>query len=314
MTGGHSIFGAAIKIAASLLLVFLALIFADWIAAKTNPNAALATFDDARGYQVFTSRCEVCHAKTESDLRGIGPNLGRIGVEAATRRPGLNGPEYILESIMDPGAFTAPGMSGAMMPANIVADLSDDDVRNLVAHVLSFGATPDEGEIAALVIPQEQAEGKQKLVVQRDVLEHGERIFRDKCQSCHSLHSGAEHLVYAPAVFGVGFSDEQLLRESIKHTKRPFTERYRSTRATLNDDTVLVGNIITRTPDTLVLLSTDSENRGEIITIARSNIRRTKDGRPMLTEVDLPPGLADVVASLTPQDTEALIALLKAFK
>lgn len=312
MTGGHSILSAAIKMAASLLLAFLALIFEDWIAAKTNPNAALATFDDARGYQIFTSRCEVCHAKTESDLRGIGPNLGRIGVEAATRKPGLNGPEYILESIMDPGAYTAPGMSGAMMSAGIVADLSDDEVRNLVAHIMTFGGTPDEGEIAALVIPKEQT-GTQKLVVQRDLLERGERIFREKCQSCHSVHSGAEHLVYAPAVFGVGFSDDQRFRDLIKHSKRPFSERYRSTRATLNDGSVLVGNVIDRTSDTLVILSTQAKNRGEIITIKLADIRSDADGNPMITDVDLPPGLAELVASLTPDDTEALVALLKTF-
>jgi cytochrome c2 len=313
MTRTRSIPGLLIKMGVSLLAALFALVVADKVATKANPDLGLGRFDDARGYQIFTSRCEVCHAKEEADLSRMGPNLGRIGVEAATRRPGLNGPEYILESIMDPGVFTAPAASGGMMPANMVADLSDEEIRNLVAHVARFGATPDGDEIAALVIRKENGAPKQKLEVRRDVMEHGERVFREKCQSCHSVHSGAEHLVFAPAIFGVGFPDEQLLRDSIRHAKRPVTERYRSTSVTLADGTLLVGHVIKQTPAELVILSTRPQDQGELITVARSDIRKDADGNPRLAEVGLPPGLTDVVASLTPDEFEALVALLKAF-
>jgi hypothetical protein len=224
----------------------------------------------------------------------------------------LNGPEYILESIMDPGAFTAPTASGVMMPESLVADLPDGDIQNLVAHVARFGATPDGDEIAALVIREGKGDRKQRLEVRRDIVEHGERVFREKCQSCHSLHSGAEHLVFAPAVFGIGFPDERLLRDAIKHLKRPVTERYRSTSTALTDGTMVVGNVIEQTPDELVILSTRPSDQGQIITVKLADIRRGADGT-MLTEVGLPPGLADVVASLTPEEIEALVALLKAF-
>jgi cytochrome c2 len=281
------------------------------VVTKVKPDLALSRFDDARGYQIFTSRCEVCHAKDEGDLSRIGPNLGRIGAAAATRREGLNGPEYILESIMDPGVFRAPAASGVMMPENLVADLSDDDIRNLVAHVARFGAIPVGGEIAALVIPREIGVRKQRLEVRRDVIEHGERVFREKCQSCHSVHSGAEHLVFAPALFGVGFPDERLLRESIEHVGKPVTDRYRSRSVQLAEGTVVVGGVIEQTPDELVILSTRPEDRGAIITVKVADIRKSADGA-MFTEVG-PPGLADVVTSLTPAEVEALVALLKAF-
>ena len=313
MTRRHPILGFLVKMGVSLLAAFLALVVADRVTTKANPDLGLGRFDDARGYQIFTSRCEVCHAKEEGDLSRMGPNLGRIGAEAATRQPGLTGPEYILESIMDPGAFTAPTASGAMMPAGLLADLSDDDIRNLVAHVARFGAMPDSDEIAALVIRQETDTSGPKLEVRRNVMERGERIFRDKCQPCHSVHNGAEHLVFAPAIFGVGFSDEQLLRDSIKHAKRPVSERYRSTRVALIDGTVLDGNVIKQTPDELVILSTRPRDRGEIITVKLAHVRKDADGKPMLTEIGLPPGLTDVVASLRPEEIEALVALLKAF-
>jgi len=313
MTRRHPILGFPVKMGVSLLAALLVLVVADRVATKANPDVRLSHFDDARGYQIFTSRCEVCHAKKEGDLSRMGPNLGRIGAEAATRRPGLNGSEYILESIMDPGAFTAPAASGMMMPEKLVADLSDDDIQHLVAHVARFGAAPDEDEIAALVIRRGEHARKHKLEVRRDVMEHGERVFREKCQSCHSVHNSAEHLVFAPAIFGVGFPDERLLRDSIKHVKRPVTERYRSTRVPLLDGAMLVGNLIAQTPDELVILSTRSEDRGKIITIELADIRKGADGKPILTEVGLPPGLTDVVASLTPEEIEVLVALLKAF-
>lgn len=313
MTQRHSRLAVLAAVVGSFLAAVLVFLLTNAVETKVDPNLEIGRFDDARGYQIFTSRCEVCHAKNLGDLSRMGPNLGRIGVEAATRRPGLNGPEYILESIMDPGAFTAPAALGAMMPENMVADLSDDDIRNLVAHVASFGAIPNNDEIAALVIRREADKAWKKVEVRRDVMERGERVFREKCQACHSVHNGAEHLVYAPAIFGVGFENDQWLRDAIRHAKRPVDERYRSTRIVLNDRSILIGNVIQRTPEELVIVSVRPQNRGEIITIDASDIRKNADGQAMLSDVGLPPGLADDIASLTPEDIEALVALLKAF-
>lgn len=313
MTPARTILDFALKAAVSLLLVFLALLLGNQVAENANPKLKLSRFDDARGYQIFTSRCEVCHAKEEADLSRMGPNLGRIGVEAATRRDGLNGPEYILESIMDPGAFVPAGASGAMMPASLVADLPDEDVRNLVAHVASFGATPSDEEIAALVIREDDTVLQEKLVVRRDVLELGEQVFRRKCESCHSVHSGPEHVVYAPAIFGVGFPDEEVLRDSIKHVKGSTQERYASTSIALVNGEVFVGNVIERTPAHVTLLSTERESRGRVMTIQLSDVRKGADGKPELKKVGLPPGLSEIVDSLTPEEFEALVQLLKAF-
>ena len=81
----------------------------------------------------------------------------------------------------------------------------------------------------------------------------------------------------------------------------------------MTDGTMLVGNMIEQTPDELVILSTRPQDQGEIITVKLADIRKGADGKPMLTEVGLSPGLADVVASLTPEEIEAVVALLKAF-
>jgi|GEM_PF-4797557 len=311
MSGRRAIASVLVKAAVSLLAAVLALLIAGRIATRESPERGLMRFDDARGYQIFTSRCEVCHAHEEGGLGKMCPNLAHIGAEAATRQPGLNGPEYILQSIMEPAAFTAPGASGVTMPEKLVGDLSDDDIRNLVAHVARFGATPNADEIAALVIRRPGSAPSQVLEVRRDVIEHGEKLFREKCVSCHSLHNGPEYVVLAPAVFGVGFPDEQVLRDSIKHVHRPLKQRYRSTRIVLTSGTVLIGHIVEESQDALVILSTRSEDRGQIITVQRSHIRKGADGKPMLTDIGLPPGVREVVASLTPDDIDALVALLQ---
>ena len=44
-----------------------------------------------------------------------------------------------------------------------------------------------------------------------------------------------------------------------------------------------------------------------------NEIDRDDKGKPMLTEVGLPPGLSELDASLSPEDIEALVALLKTF-
>ena len=79
MTARRSILGLVAKIGVSLLAAGLVLIVADRVVMKTKPDLALSRFDDARGYQIFTSRCEVCHAKDEGDLgihdRGGWPRL-----------------------------------------------------------------------------------------------------------------------------------------------------------------------------------------------------------------------------------------------
>jgi cytochrome c2 len=217
--------GLVTKAGLSILATLLALLIADRAVIGVSSGSASSRFDDTRGYQIFTSRCEVCHAKEAGDLSKLGPNLSNVGAVAATRRAGLNAPEYILESIMQPGAFTAPGATGVVtMPEKLVADLPDDDIRHLVAHVARLGARPDDGEIAALDIGRRSEAGGTKLEVRRDQMEYGERVFREKCQDCHSLHSGAEYIVLAPAVFGVGFRDEEKLRASITHHNIPVSE------------------------------------------------------------------------------------------
>ncbi|MCL6509107.1 MAG: c-type cytochrome [Anaerolineae bacterium] len=70
----------------------------------------------------------------------VGPNLSRIGAEAATRKPGMDAKAYIRESIVAPEAFIAPQCpngpcpSGVML-ANFVDRLTPAEIDLIVTYL-----------------------------------------------------------------------------------------------------------------------------------------------------------------------------------
>jgi hypothetical protein len=95
------------------------------------------------------------------------------------------------------------------------------------------------------------------------------------------------------------------------HVNGATSERYRSRSIALTDGEILIGNVIDETPTYVILLSTEPQSRGEIITVQLSDIMKGADGKPEFKDVGLPPGLPEIVESLTPKEIEALVLLLK---
>lgn len=72
-----------------------------------NPNDPKLV---ARGEHIFRQSCAACHDyKNRAQTTVQGPDLSEISVFAATRKSGLDAPEYIRESILIPAAFIAGG-------------------------------------------------------------------------------------------------------------------------------------------------------------------------------------------------------------
>ncbi len=96
--------------------------------------------DVARGEALFTSpigslpECASCHSL--DGARGTGPSLLGYGAAAGSRRRGMSAEEYTVASILQPGAFVTSGYSN-IMPSNYGQHLSDQDLADLVAYVLS---------------------------------------------------------------------------------------------------------------------------------------------------------------------------------
>ena len=78
--------------------------------------------------------CLTCHTLDGTEL--VGPSFQGVGERAGTRIDGLSAEEYLRQSIREPHAFLVPGYE-ATMPTNYPELLSDEDIENVIAFLLS---------------------------------------------------------------------------------------------------------------------------------------------------------------------------------
>lgn len=81
--------------------------------------------------------CVNCHS-VEPGVVLVGPSLAGIGVAAATRVTGKSAEDYLRESIINPNAYIAEGFPAGYMYVDYAADLSEEQVNNLVAYMLTL--------------------------------------------------------------------------------------------------------------------------------------------------------------------------------
>ncbi len=93
--------------------------------------------DATRGEQIFRAQpCQTCHA----DL-SIGPAFQGdppLGARAGTRRSGYPAEVYLYESIVQPNAYIVPGFKRDIMPAEYGEALTDQELADLVAYLLTM--------------------------------------------------------------------------------------------------------------------------------------------------------------------------------
>ena len=215
----------------------------------------------ARGRAIFQARCSGCHAARPGAAAGFGPNLGDIGAVAATRVPGLSGPEYLLQSVIEPDAFDAPGTEGGM-PGGTVADLPAPYVRDLVAWLAERGARADYREIAALEVPDTEAPPPAPPVPWTEIA-RGDRLFNRElgCSACHrTMRSGGAPLV-APSLDRASHLQPDYVLESIRRPDARVAPRWRRATVTTVDGETLVGNIVSDGPAGLTMLVRDAAGR-----------------------------------------------------
>lgn len=83
--------------------------------------------------------CASCHST--ADARLVGPGLGGLNTRADTRVEGEDAVTYVHQSIVDPNAFLAPGDPAYpenLMPQNYGEVLTEDQINDLIAYVLSL--------------------------------------------------------------------------------------------------------------------------------------------------------------------------------
>lgn len=102
--------------------------------------------DDAvqRGKDLFAQSvigteagCSTCHS-LEAGVTIVGPSLAGIGTTAATMVSGMNAEEYLRQSILEPDAYVTEGFPAGTMPQVWKDVLTEDQVNDLVAYLLSL--------------------------------------------------------------------------------------------------------------------------------------------------------------------------------
>ncbi|MGI9643129.1 MAG: hydrogenase iron-sulfur subunit [Acidimicrobiia bacterium] len=81
--------------------------------------------------------CRVCHSLRPGEVI-VGPTFAGIGTAAATRIPGMSAEDYLFESILDPNAYIVDGFEPNVMLANYDELLSEEEIANLVAFLLTL--------------------------------------------------------------------------------------------------------------------------------------------------------------------------------
>ncbi len=142
-----------------------------------TPPLELATI----GQEVLRNKggCLICHKDAESGNER-GPDLRQAAGKAPTRKPGMSGEAYLIESIVTPDAFIVPGYS-KMMPSALKppANLSMAEVKAVTAYLQSLGGA----EISAKVLPEDMAAAKRAGPQHRGKTLAGQY----GCIGCHKL-------------------------------------------------------------------------------------------------------------------------------
>lgn len=89
-----------------------------------------STIDGAPG-------CVTCHSLQPGEVL-VGPSLAGVASLAEERVPDRSAAEYLRESIVSPDSFVVEGFSPGVMYQNYEEDLSEEQIDNLVAFLLTL--------------------------------------------------------------------------------------------------------------------------------------------------------------------------------
>ncbi len=85
--------------------------------------------------------CRICHS-LDPNTTLVGPSFDGVATRAATRVPGMTAEEYLRESIVDPDAYVVEGFPPGQMIPTYLDILSEEDIDNLVAFLLTLERVP----------------------------------------------------------------------------------------------------------------------------------------------------------------------------
>ena len=81
--------------------------------------------------------CVTCHS-LETGVVAVGPSLAKIGDDAGTRVSGQSADQFLKQSIVAPNEHIAEGFSANLMPSTYGSELSEQQINDLVAYLLTL--------------------------------------------------------------------------------------------------------------------------------------------------------------------------------
>lgn len=128
--------------------------YAAWaLALLALAACAVRAPDPERGRQLFSGElampggnlaCIECHPVAPGERSAVmGQNLSNIGGRAGATAPGQSAEEYLRLAIVDPDAFLSGGFQEGIHPRAYAGALSDADVADLVAYMLTLRSGQD---------------------------------------------------------------------------------------------------------------------------------------------------------------------------
>lgn len=109
-----------------------------------DDEGELVIGDPVAGEALFTQSlidtqpgCITCHSVDPNEIV-FGPSLAGIGVEANSRVTGMSDEDYLRQAIMEPDAYVIEGFPHGLMPKQLAKKLSEQQVADLVAYLLTL--------------------------------------------------------------------------------------------------------------------------------------------------------------------------------
>ena len=272
-----------------------------------------------QGALVFNGKgqCAACHTVDTTAPPGRCPDLTDIGVNAATRVPGMDAKAYLIESMYQPANFLVPGY-GKIMPEVWKAPiaLSKLEIEAVIAYLQSQGGEIDPTPFDE---PIDRADAGTTAEALPPLLtgdpELGKKVFVDAaCITCHAV-TGIEspaageaanedfEVVTAPDLSEIAaFNDMRYLEESILVPGAQIVSGYGAVTVRAKG-TTFQGTLVSQDEEKIVVRTKTADGVEEEHTILLSEL----DDEPIeeLTELE---AKGYFTLTLTPADADAPVS------
>lgn len=281
----------------------------DW----TDPEAVAEI-----GATIFNTKgqCAACHTVDTSAPKGRCPDLTDIGINAASRQPGIDAKTYLIESLYEPAKYLVPGY-GKIMPEvwkNPIA-LTKLEIQAVIAYLQSQGGEIDPTDFNEPINradPGITAEALPPLLSGDP--EIGKRVFIEAaCISCHVVQ-GVENpkageanedfeVVTAPELSDIAaFNELRYLEESIILPNAEIVSGYGTVKVKANGITY-EGTLVSQDENQIVVQTKDAAGTEEEHTILLSDL----DEVPIEDLTDLKEN-GYISLTITPIDSDASVS------